>query len=542
MKNLYKYLGVLTLAVSSLFITQSCEKPFDGVNAILTNVKIDHQVNIQIIDANPSATNPYPANPVLTIDGDAVTKGLIYTADGKALNNTPGSATVVSNAVSLAVKPFTVISQTQPLRFTITATAANYISNSQEIVITSIDNLQYINLKLLRLSSLPQGVSNTSTQATAVAGTIATNFVVNVTDAVTSQTVATATFPAATVFKDATNATITTPGNLNVAVTNFSPTSSASVSALPGGTSATTTTKEDLTFLLAGAVDIKASIGGKEIKSFSTPIPFDVKLSSTVFNPVTNSTLKVGDQLPVWSKDEGSVLWKNEGFATVVNDGATSNLKTVIQVSHLSTWMVAFGLPDCASKTVVNYVSNSTTPITVFVKVATKVGNAQAVATTTRSIKNGDKIEFNLPNGLPLTVSVYSGASDNAPLLTTADIPACATTVTVTNNVISPNPILAFDLETACQNGRFRYTGPIEYKLAGTNLWIPFTPSEAGKLTTSLLEWDKTYNFRIQYKGQEFARTRAVLKAEFRQNGTVWEFFGKTAEKQEFFSAPTNCN
>ena len=79
MKNIYTYFGVLTLAVSSLFIMQSCERPFEGVNAILTNVKIDHMVNIQIIDANPSATNPYPANPILTLDGDAVDKGLIYT-------------------------------------------------------------------------------------------------------------------------------------------------------------------------------------------------------------------------------------------------------------------------------------------------------------------------------------------------------------------------------------------------------------------------------------------------------------------------------
>ena len=542
MKNIYTYFGVLTLAVSSLFIMQSCERPFEGVNAILTNVKIDHMVNIQIIDANPSATNPYPANPILTLDGDAVDKGLIYTTDGQPLNNTAGSATVVRNAVSIAVRPFTIISKSQPLRFFIKATAANYISNTKEITITSIDSLQYINLELLKLSSLPQGVSNTSTQATAVAGKIATDFVVNVKGTSTTENVVTATFPANTVFKDATNNAITTSGNLIVSVTNFSSTSSESVSALPGGTSATTTTKEDVTFLLAGAVDITASIGGKDIKSFSAPIPFDLKLSSSVFNPETQSALKVGDQVPVWSKDANSVVWKNEGLATVIKDGATSNLKTIIQVSHLSTWMVAFSKPDCANTTVLNYVSNSESPTTAFVKVALKGGNAQEIETKIVTIANGDKIELKLPKDLTLTVSVYAGASATGTPFSTIELAACATGGTITNNVISTNPTLYFDLETSCQNGRFRYSGPIDYKVAGTNLWIPFTPSEAGKLTTNLLAWDKTYDFRIIYKGEVFTRTKAVSQTEFRQNGVVWEYFGKTAVKQTFFSAPTSCN
>lgn len=546
MKNKFKYISILAVAISTLFIMQSCEKPFDGVNAILTNVKIDHLVNVQIIDANPNATNPYPANPTLTLAGDAVEKGLIYTTDGQPLNTNAGSATVVKNAIGLAVRPFTIISKSQPLRFFIKAEAANYLSNTKEIIITSIDSLQYVNLALLKIASLPQGVANTSTQTATVGGTIAKDFVVNVITKIpgtqTIENVVTATFPANTVFKDAASNPISTPGNLNISVTNFSTATPESVSALPGGTSATTSTNEDVTFILAGAVDITASIGGTAIKSFSAPIPFDIKLSADVFNPVTQSALKVGDQVPVWSKDANSVVWKNEGLATVIKDGATSNLKTIIQVSHLSTWMVAFSKPECANTTVLNYVSNSESPITAFVKVALKGGNAQEIETRTLTIKNGDKIELQLPKDLTLNVSVYAGASATGIPFSTIELAACATAGTITNNVVSSNPTLYFDLETSCQNGKFRYKGPIDYKVTGTNLWIPFTPSEAGKLTTNLLAWDKTYDFRIIYRGEVFTRTKAVSQTEFRQNGEVWEYFGKTDVKQTFFSAPTSCN
>jgi hypothetical protein len=91
-------------------------------------------------------------------------------------------------------------------------------------------------------------------------------------------------------------------------------------------------------------------------------------------------------------------------------------------------------------------------------------------------------------------------------------------------------------------NGKFRYSGAIDYKLSGTALWLPFTPSELGKLSTNLLAWNKTYEFRINYRDVEYRRGRMVVQSEFRQAGDVWEYFGKTAVKQTFFSSPTSCN
>jgi hypothetical protein len=537
MKQIYSRLFILTVLFSMLFITPSCDnKPFEGVDAILTNPKIDYEVKIQILDADPNATNPYPASPIVTLSGEAVDKGLIYTTGGDLLNASAGNAKVINNTVSLAVKPNTKISLSQPLKFYIKAEANNYLSNSKEITISSLDDLQYINLSLLKLTSLPVGIANTTVQATAVAGSIGTNFTVNVGSGTVS-----ATIPGNTVFFDATNAAITTAGNFNISATSFSASTPAAVAALPGGISATTSTNEHVTFAVAGAVDINAGIGGKTIKSFSNPIPFAINLASGTFNPTTNAALTAGDQLTVWSKDADSMIWKNEGVATVVNNGS-GNLKTTIQVSHLSTWMVASGIVDCSNQTTFNYVSNSTLPTPVFVEVKIAGGTNQVVFSGTNMVANGDKIVLRLPKNVSFKVFSYAGSSASGTPFSTIDLAACATSGTITNNVVSTNPTLSFDLETNCSDGKFRYSGSISYKLSSDKTWSAFTPSVDGKLTTDLLAWDKKYDFRVSYRGVDYSRTRTVLQSEFRLNGTVWKFFGTGTTQQTFFNAPTNCN
>lgn len=545
MKNTYKYIGLLIAFVGILFINQSCSNPFEGITTILTNIRIDHTVNVEIIDANPAATNPYPAKAIVTLGGDAVEKGLIFSTAGKLLTTASGSAAVVKNTVSLALKPFITISKSQPLRFYIKAEAANYISNTKEIVITSLDSLQYVKLPLLKITSLPEGVAIKTTKAAAVNGELTNDFTVNVSSKASgttpAETIVTASFPATTIFKDSNDNVITAAGDFNISVVGFNAASSQATTSLPGGLTVEAADGTAATVVLCGAVDINASIGGTNIKSFSEPIAFTLKLSDKVFNPATNSTLKVGDQLPVWSKDAGSVVWNNEGTVEIESDG-TGGLKVTMQVSHLSTWMVGFLIQDCANSTILQYVSNTKPELTAIVNVNIKGGNNQLIATKSVTISDGEDIELFLPKDLNFTVTVYDASSTSTVPFSTFDLTVCATIGTISNTAVSTNPVLSFDLETKCTNGNFRYSGPIDYKLAGTTAWLPFTASEGGKLTTDLLEWDKTYYFRIIYRDVEYLRTRKVVQSEFRQVGNVWEFFGNTAVQQTFFASPTSCN
>lgn len=548
-KIVLNFLTIAFLTVS-LFLFHSCEtKPFEGVNAILTNVKIDHSVRLQVIDANPNALYPYPTNIVLTLSGSAVDQGLLYSDAGSVLTTTKGSATIVNGGVTLAIKPYTVIAKNSPLKFTINAEADYYVSNTKEVVITSVDSLQYINIELLKLSKLPVGIaSQTATVTNVTNGTLANNLVVRVAtnDGTTApQTHAVvATFPANTVLKDANNNPITTTGNLRATITNFSPNanSDASTTGIPGGTTALTQNNEEVNFIVASAVDINLNLGNVAVKQFSNPVPFIFNLSNTIFNPSTGANIKDGDQLPIWSKNEDATTWKEEGVAFIETNPSTGQLFAKVMVSHLSSWMIASGMLNCTNSLQLKYVSNNPNVITAFIKVNAKGGNKQLITSKIVTVSNGSIINFTLPKGLDYLVTMISGATNSGTVITTIDLPSCATTGTLNNTVVSTNPNLYFDLETKCLDGNFRYSGAIEYKLSSAKLWEPFSPSVLGKLTTTLLEWDKSYDFKIVYKGVEYKRTKIVSQNEFRQNGSVWEYWGKTDVKQTFFSSPTSCN
>jgi hypothetical protein len=362
------------------------------------------------------------------------------------------------------------------------------------------------------------------------------------TGATSTQTQVVATFAAATVFKDAQNVPITNGNGLNINITNFNNAAVEAVSSISGGLDNVETSVGLSTFLLGGAVNITASLGGVNVKSFSTPIPVNLNIPANTYNPVTKAFIKAGDRLPIWSKNEGSAIWVSEGTSLIETDGANGRLKTVLLISHLSTWMAAFRQELCGQPLKINYSSNDKNISTLFVAVYAKDGNGQMISQKVVSAKDGDAIYFNLPTDIDVTVKMFAGSSDAAPLIQAISVPACASSANLSNNRVISNPSLYFDLETVCKGDKFRYTGPIDYKVSGTNVWEPFTPSVDGRMTTNLLEWDKTYDFRIIYKGTEYARSRQILQSEFRASGGTWSFWGKTAIKQTFFNAPSNCN
>jgi hypothetical protein len=541
--TLFLFLGLIALM-------SACHKPFEGLTAILSNSYIDYRVSLQVVNANPKAIAYYPPSSTITLTGDAIKQGLIYTAEGTKATEEPGNVPLVNNAVTLAVKPYVKISPSAPLKFTITASAPNYITNTQDVVITNVDSLQYIDVKLLNLAALPAGVSTKATTVNSIVnGTTATPFTVTVTSkttapsgATTTQTDATVTFPAKTVFKDVNNAPIVSGNSLAINVINFNNVSTESVSALPGGLDKVTTNAGTFSFLLGGAVTITATLGTVPVKSFSNPIAVDIYLPATTYNPDAKAILKAGDVVPVWSKNEGSAIWIKEGAATVVVEPSTGRLKTVVSVTHLSTWMVAFAQPQCSVPLQLTYSSTDNLVTPLYIGVYGKEGNAQLVVDKVVTAKNGDVISLDLPQGVDVNVKLYTGNSSLGTLVQTVPVLACATSASLNNTKSNPNPTLFFDLQTQCQNGTFRYSGPIDYRVTGTSRWETFTPSDNGRLSTNLLIWNQTYDFRIIYKGTQYARTKQVLQDEFRANGSIWEYFGKTSVKQTFFNAPTNCN
>jgi len=550
MKKIYSYLFVFAL-LSTIFIVQACsnnDELFDDIGPIVTNKKIAHTVSIAITDANPDAAKPYVANTVITLTGAAVADGLIYSSNGDVLTTASGAAKVENDALTLIVKEGTIISASQPLKFYVRAEADKYVGNSKEITITSLDSLQSIDLTLLNIVSLPEGVANTTASTATVGGTIKQDFVVNVTSTSggTTENVVSATFPANTTFFDGSNAPITSAGNLNVSVTDFNPSIGESIASFPGGVNAATTTGEKVTFIVAGAVDITASIGQTAIKSFSTPIPFDIKLGAELYNTVTKTTLKAGDQIPVWSKDANSVEWKNEGFATVTADG-NGKLKTVIQVSHLSTWMVGFSAVACNT---VSTISLTDTDKTNKSKSYTVVlfeqnSNQQMGSKEITAINSVLTLNFNVSGNLAYRLVVLGDTNQS---IGAVSFTGCGNNIAASfTSVTNTNPTLNFDLTTKCSNStgaNSRYDGPIYFRKNNTGAtWEFFENSKAGKLTTKKLVFGEKYDFRVIYGKINEERTREVIESEFTKEGDAYSFYGTLGgPKKTFFTFNGACN
>jgi hypothetical protein len=484
MKN-SSYFLVFCCLLSSLGFLSSCHKPFEGVNAIISNSYIKQRISIQVLDANPKAINPYPANSIITLSGDAVKQGLIYTGDGELISNSIGNAKLVNNFLTLAVKPYTQISESNPIKFTIEASSFGFLKNTEEVIVRSTDSLQYVQVKLLKPTALPTGVTNaTSVDNKFENGTAKNDLIVivkstepNSNGVLTTQTQVQATFPAATVFKDYAGVPLINT-NLVINITNYSSSSPDAVTLINGGITNVTTSEGSAPqgFIVAGAVNITAELGGVSVKSFSNPIPVELFINPNTFNPTTKSIIKLGDSVPVWSKSEGSNVWVKESNVIIVKDPVNGRLKADIQVLHLSTWMVAFSQPMCNQPLTINYNSVEKEVKTIFIKINANEGLGQPIEEKIVSVKDGDKIQISLPSGVDVTVKVYEGTNASAPLINTLNVVACASSATLKNDRTSSNPSLYFDLQTACKDGLFRYSGPIDYKVAGTVLWEPFTP------------------------------------------------------------------
>ena len=288
-----------------------------------------------------------------------------------------------------------------------------------------------VHFKIFKPSALPVGVAySTTSAATNADGAITKDIVVavgNSTGGGSGQPQVAISIAAGTVFRDANNNPIKSDKGIAMNTTSFSSGSNESVSAIQGGLDNVATSTGNATFILGAAVNIKSSVGGVPVKSFSSPIPTVVNLPATMLNPSTKSPIKEGDIMPVWSKNDGVGNWIKEGTCRVEKDPATGLFKATMLVSHLSSWMTAFDQEVCASSLKLNYSSNNNNVTTLYVAAYAKDGNGQLITGKVVSAKNGDVISFDLPKGIDVNVKMFAGSSDNGTLIQTVAVAACAT-------------------------------------------------------------------------------------------------------------------
>jgi hypothetical protein len=348
-----------------LSLVFACQKinPLDGVELTVNNDVYISPILVRAVNADMNSST-IPSNAVATISGE----GANFVVDD--LGNKGSSIKMVNGVLTLNLLPEANPSPSKPIIFNVFVQCDGFVSSNQTIRITGTEGNLKVYVPLVGLSAPPSGVTVAKQTASVTSGV--TKSAIQVTAPVGNSKTESAviSIPAGTQLQDANGSAINA-SSLNMQIAHFGTTTPQSIQSFPGGFIAENATtidgkKQPVTFQTAGFVSINMDAGGKAVKNFSTPIDVAVGVNKDLVNPITNTKIKENDTVPVWSLNEETGAWKEEGVATIVKD-ASGNLVANFKAKHLSCWNLDWSWPyfggfgDCANATLkINVKSNLT--------------------------------------------------------------------------------------------------------------------------------------------------------------------------------------
>lgn len=327
-----------------LALTFGCQQinPLEGVELTVNNNVYKSPILIEFVDANPNSKT-LPKDLTVTISGPG--KDLVFTdLGGKDFK-------VAGNLLSVVLGQNANPTESAPVEFTVSVKGPNYVSTNYSVVVTDLESSTY-RVALTNLNALPDGVGAVSkTTLLAIGETI------TVPATSSKPEVAKIAIAPGTQVKDENGLVINTT-NVSSTIVQYGTGTEEAANSLPNEGEGNVIKYKDGTtdfgtFLSAGFLDIEMTAGGKNVKSFSTPLDVTLSLNPNYEDPETEAPMKVGDQIPVWSYDKAKDEWTEEGVATIAKD-ANGNLIANFKVSHLSVWTVAknYKGKTCGSKTI----------------------------------------------------------------------------------------------------------------------------------------------------------------------------------------------
>ncbi|GAB5520453.1 MAG: hypothetical protein RhofKO_27040 [Rhodothermales bacterium] len=267
-----------------------------------------------------------------------------------------GEATVEGGFVQFALEEGLIPSPDQPVRINVIAEADGYLTTGKALRLDST-GVHIFTLNMVKISAPPEGVAIVVDQpisSTDDDGRVTEAVTVSTPPEANTQGVASVSLPAGTQVKDSSGQPLQGPLTATIAYHNNQ--DMESLESFPGGFSeiqlenADGSTDENVAFITGGfvSVDIRDQ-AGRLAETFSEPIQISVSIPQGTLNPETGAEVKPGDTIPVWSYNEDTGAWKEEGAAQFGKNGVGSgyrvgepdaygNLPVVFEAPHLSYW------------------------------------------------------------------------------------------------------------------------------------------------------------------------------------------------------------
>lgn len=337
----------MCFAVLLSLVIYACKKPTEGLELIIkTDALSKSPTLIEYVNANPRGT-AIPAKMAVTITDPLK---VVQAEDGATTIFTAYNGLLPLSLIRTATP-----SVATPVKFTITAAPAGFLSVVSTINITSDTAAINTVVPLIEYARPPAG---TSVLVTTTALTGGTSGLQTLNIPATAPTEAcTITIAAGTQVKDK-NGSVINANSLVSNIVHLGTTTQDAYNAFPGGFNPSNIIGPDgsaipkgATFVTAGLVSIRMLAGGTSgtaVKSFSKPVTVNMGINPKLINPLTGVLVKVGDVIPIWSLDEDSGQWTYEATAKVIKN-ADGSLAIVFSVSHLSAWNVDWYGTACGS-------------------------------------------------------------------------------------------------------------------------------------------------------------------------------------------------
>jgi len=297
---------------------------------------------------------------------------------------------------------------------------------------------------------------------------------------------------------------VLTGDNLSTVLVNLDPRTAAGIALFPGGSLSSNSIINAAGETIEGAFNpaavtsIEFFINDQAVKSFSKPVTVYQNINPSYINPNTNTLIKTGDFLEIYSYEVETGIFKYERQAAVINH--LGKLSVAYPIDHLTTYIAGY-LEGACPQANINLVADWMTegvsyPLNVkFVNAAQQTILEQVITVSTNNtplavpaIPSGSRLIITHP----ATGQVYFDGAVNI---------TCGSSVNVTLINVPQQPVVTMQLFVRCPgktvNVEALPTFQLYYRLAGSNSsFLPLGEVVNGFISTTSLDVTKRYDFR----------------------------------------------
>lgn len=516
-----KLLVLFFLAGLIAFLPISCDikNPVEGITVRVKNIPRTTSVRVEFLDQNTKALVSTP----ITIKFGGRNKNDVISD----VNNPITQMNVRDGIAYFAIKDDIVPTAENPVEVIIIVQSTQYLSTSSRVLITKTgSNSFFVNLLKPPVNPgipAPAGITSNEQNFGNVATTSGTTTNIVATSGGTLKS--TLTVPAGTVLRDANGNSLS--GTVTTQLTYFDATTRSAIPSFPGGFSVNTNTSGNGGFVTAGFSAINMFVGNTAVESFSRPVNVQIQVNPNTINPTTGTTVRPGDQIPMWSYNESTGNWTFEGNytlqSTIGPEGKQVLFVEKSDVTHLSYWNLDWFLNSCYQSSKIRFIGGCWNFLYWYIEYANGQGYIAYGSVTSN---DPEIILLNSPSNLPVKISVFETYTDllNYFYFGTASLVKgslliqnlCAGVNQVFNvqvNTQTSGQVINLTVRGKCPNGNILDQGTLDIEIFKNGFWQHAGRIINGQITLNCLQIGQTYNFRAYYNGQYYYREQQITSA-----------------------------